>query len=205
MKKLFLVSALALFGAMNAQTSKGSWVLSGKAGLGFNSAIQKYKANGTTVDGPKVSILTITPSVGYFVMDNLAIGLDLNYTSTRTTVKINELDLDYDSTNSTLSLLPNATYYFPTGSNFRPYLGAGIGIGSTKAMNPLTDEESTASGLLWGAKGGFVYLLNNSVGLDFGLSYNNLTTSETIQNIKVTTTTGNFGVNAGISVFFGGK
>lgn len=199
MKKLFLASALALFGAMNAQTEKGSWVVSGKTGLGFNSVNTKYKAEGQSYDGPKVSTFSITPSVGYFVIDNLAAGIDLSYISTKTKVDMPYINENYESTTSTFAIMPNATYYFPTGSSFRPYVGAGVGYGTSKGTESdavLSGSES-AGGLLWGAKGGFVYLMNSTVGLDLGLGYNSF------QNKKdnVTTNVGTFGVNLGVSFF----
>lgn len=85
MKKLFLVGALALFGAINAQTEKGSWVVAGSTTLGFNSIKSEVKYDGVTEDGPTLSTFTLTPSVGYFVMDNIAVGLDLGYTSIKQT------------------------------------------------------------------------------------------------------------------------
>lgn len=46
MKKLLLVGAVALFGALNAQMEKGSWIVSGKTGIDFSSATTKYTAEG---------------------------------------------------------------------------------------------------------------------------------------------------------------
>lgn len=160
MKKIILISALAFYGIMNAQTSKKSWIISS--------------------------------GIGYFIIDNLAIGLDLRFNSIKKSFNSQSTDVNYKQTNSTLTLLPNVAYYFPTASDFRPYIGAGIGYGSTNS-----------SGLLWGAKGGLVYLLNNSIGLDIGIAYSNLSTSEIIDGTKMNVKTGNFGINAGISVFIG--
>ena len=64
MKKLLLVGAVALFGAMNAQTEKGSWVIGGSTTIGFNSKSSKVKYNGQSVDGPKSTSFNITPSAG---------------------------------------------------------------------------------------------------------------------------------------------
>lgn len=202
MKKLFFAGALALFGAMNAQTEKGSWVVSGKTGLGFNSVNTKYKVEGKSYDGPKVSTFSITPSIGYFVIDNLAVGLDLQFVSTKTTFKNDQFDMNVDTKNSTFTVMPNATYYFATGSSFRPYVGAGVGYGSVTSTELYNDKETTKGGLAWGAKGGFVYLLNSTVGLDLGVGYNSLSTKETVQNTEVKTNTGGLGVNLGVSVFF---
>lgn len=191
MKKLFLASALALFGLVSAQTEKGAWVVSGKTGLGFNSiSTTVKKAGNESTTGPKVNTFSIAPSVGYFVIPNLAVGLELNYMNVSTKYD------NQESTNSTLGLLPNATYYFPTGSEFRPYLGAGVGYGSNK-----DNDNESVNGLLWGVKGGFVYFLNSNIGLDLGLGYNQFSNTQTISNVEYKTNVGTFGVNAGISIF----
>ncbi|MEG0762171.1 MAG: porin family protein, partial [Chryseobacterium sp.] len=65
MKKLLLAGAVALFGLSNAQMTKGDWVISGNTGAGFNSMSTKYKAEGESEDGPKVSSFSVSPSVGY--------------------------------------------------------------------------------------------------------------------------------------------
>ena len=202
MKKLLLVGALALFGAMHAQTEKGSWVVSGKTGLAFNSVNTKYTVQGKDFDGPKVNNFNITPSVGYFVMDDLAIGLDLGFTSTKTTFKNETVGVNYEEKTSLFTLLPNATYYFATGSNFRPYLGAGVGYGSLTSTDFYNEKATTKGGLAWGAKGGFVYLLNSTVGLDLGVGYNDFTTKDTVEGTEIKSNASGIGVNAGISVFF---
>lgn len=202
MKKLLLIGAVALFGALNAQMEKGSWIVSGKTGIDFSSATTKYTAEGQSYDGPKVSTFTITPSVGYFVANNIAVGVDLGFTSTKTTFKNSALEFDYEEKTSVFSILPNATYYFPTASNLRPYLGAGIGYGSLTSTDFFNDEETTKGGFLWGAKGGLLYMLNSNIGIDLGAGYNSLTTKETVDNTEVKTSADAFGVSAGISVFF---
>lgn len=206
MKKLLLVGAVALFGAMNAQTEKGSWVIGGSTTLGFNSLNTTYKYQGQSTDGPKVSTITITPSVGYFVIDKLAIGLDLGFTSI--TTKEEEVYMNttytYKNTISTFSVLPTATYYFKSGSNVLPYLGVGIGYSSSKTKDSSSASSNTSEesigGFAWKAKGGVTFLLSPSIGLDLGLSYMaNYGKLDSNQDVKVNT--GTLGVNAGISVF----
>lgn len=202
MKKLMLVGAVALFGAMNAQMEKGSWIVSGKTGIDFNSSTSKYTAQGNSIDGPEVSTFTITPSIGYFVISNLAIGVDLGFNSTKTTFKNSTLGVDYTDKSSTFTFLPNATYYFPTASKVRPYLGAGVGYGSLTGYNEITDTDDTTGGLLWGVKGGLVYLVNSNIGLDLGAGYNSFTVKQTEQNVELKTVANTFGVSAGVSIFF---
>lgn len=202
MKKVLLAGAVALFGLANAQMEKGSWIVSGKTGIGFNSATTKYEGSGQSIDGPKVSTFSITPSAGYFVANNIAIGVDLGFNSTKTTFKNSLLQIDFVEKTSLFSILPNATYYFSTGNNVRPYLGAGIGYGSMTSTSFYNENETTNGGLLWGAKGGLVYLLNSNVGLDLGATYSSFKTKESVETTEVKTIANAFGVNAGISIFF---
>lgn len=202
MKKVFLVGALVLFGAVNAQMEKGSWIVSGKTGIDFSSVNTTYKNGGQSTDGPKVRTFSITPSVGYFAVQNLSIGLDLGFTSTKTTYQNSQFDANYEQKNSQFTLMPTATYYFPTGSMFRPYLGAGIGYGSLTQTENFYGNKNSNDGLVWGAKGGFVYLLNSTVGLDLGVAYNNFTVNEEVQGTEYKTIADGIGVSAGVSLFF---
>lgn len=207
MKKLLVLSAIALFGMVNAQTEKGSWVVGGSTTLGFNSTNTKYKYEGDSADGPKVSTFTITPSVGYFVIDKLAIGLDLGYTSLTTKMDEEFLGSNYSSksTLSTFSILPTATYYFKSNSKVLPYLGVGAGYSTSKEKFTQSgagsnDYEDNLNGFAWKGKGGIVFLITPSIGIDLGVSY--LGTNgkyDDDSDVKVQTNT--FGVNAGISVF----
>ncbi|KMQ67265.1 membrane protein [Chryseobacterium sp. FH2] len=208
MKKLLLAGAVALFGLSNAQMSKGDWVISGNTGLGFNTQSSKVKVNGESEDGPKISNFSITPSVGYFVIDGLAVGIDLGFNS-------NTLKQDGDKvTNSTFSVMPTATYYFQTGSKFIPFVGAGIGYASNKTkysfansiIDPLLfDGDTTTDGLAWKAKAGVTYLATQSLGINLGLGFDQFYTKDTYYNTEVKTTTSNFGVNVGFSYFIKAK
>lgn len=204
MKKLLLVGAIALCGAMNAQAEKGSWVIGGSTTLGFSNAKTTLKYDGKSQDGPTVSTFAFTPSVGYFVANNLAIGLDLGFASI--TQKEEEGNWTGKTTASTVTALPTATYYFKSGSKILPYLGAGIGYGSTKTSytetyNGNTDsEDETYSGLAYKAKGGIVFLLNQTVGVDLGVSYTGMNGTLDSDN-KIKSTTNTLGANIGFSIF----
>ena len=110
--------------------------------------------------------------------------------------------MDFEEKSSTFSILPNATYYFPTASKVRPYLGAGVGYASLTSTDFFEENETTKGGLLWGAKGGIVFLLNSNIGLDLGAGYNSLTINQTVENVEIKTVANTFGVSAGVSLFF---
>lgn len=203
MKKVLILGAFALFSAANAQMEQGSWMISGKSGIEFNSVNTSYEAEGMSFDGAKVNTFNITPSAAYFVVNNLAIGVDLGYTSTKTTFNNSELGINFVDETSLFSVMPTATYYFIPGNIVRPYLGAGIGYGSLTSADFYNEGNTTKGGLLWGAKGGMVYMLNNRIGVDLGVGYSSFTTTETVEGTEVKTIAGGLGVNAGFSLFLG--
>ncbi|MDG4654836.1 OmpW family outer membrane protein [Chryseobacterium arthrosphaerae] len=213
MKKLLLAGAVALFGLSNAQMTKGDWVISGNTGMGFNNTTTTVKVGSNSVDGPKVNTFSVTPSVGYFVIDKLAVGIDLGYISTTTKyqgVKV---------ANSTFSVMPTATYYFTNSSKLVPFLGAGIGYASDKTkytfngninnegFDPLLAQntETTTDGLAWKVKGGVTYMATSSLGINLGVSYDQFSNKQTIMNTDVKTNVKTFGVNVGFSYFIKGK
>ncbi|WP_294308977.1 OmpW family outer membrane protein [uncultured Chryseobacterium sp.] len=205
MKKLLLAGAVALFGLSNAQMTKGDWVISGNTGFGFNNVTTKVKAEGQSADGPKVSTFSLTPSVGYFVIDKLAVGIDLGLTSATT---------KYEGTKSTttsFSVMPTATYYFSNDSKFVPFLGAGIGYASVKNkgevnfMGLSSSDETTTDGLAWRVKGGVTYMATQSLGINLGVSYDQFSNKETFMGTDVKTHVNTFGVNVGFSYFIKAK
>lgn len=212
MKKLLLAGAVALFGLSNAQMTKGDWVISGNTGMGFNNVTTTVKAGGKSTDSPTVNTFSITPSVGYFVIDKLAVGIDLGYVN-RTT----KYD-DVKFTNSTFSVMPTATYYFTNSSKLVPFLGAGIGYGSNKEKTSFSggrngiydpilmhDTETTTDGLAWKVKGGVTYMATSSLGINLGISYDQFSSKATVMNTEIKTNINTFGVNVGFSYFIKGK
>ena len=85
MKKLTLIAALAMVSAVQAQTepattlptAKGNWIIGGSTNLGFTSNKATQKSGDFSVDGQKTTNFNVTPTVGYFAIDNLAVGLNL--------------------------------------------------------------------------------------------------------------------------------
>ncbi|WP_299177789.1 OmpW family outer membrane protein [uncultured Chryseobacterium sp.] len=205
MKKLLLAGAVALFGLSNAQMTKGDWVISGNTGFGFNNVSTTMKANGQSVDGPEVNTFSVTPSAGYFVMDKLAVGIDLGLVSATTKYE------GVKATTTSFSVMPTATYYFANDSKFVPFLGAGIGYASVKNKGSFDlegisgSDETTTDGLAWKVKGGVTYMATQSLGLNLGVSYDQFSNKETFMDTEVKTNVKTFGVNVGFSYFLKGK
>ena len=197
MKKKLLVSACAFLAlSLCAQTKKGNWVVSGSTTLGFDNTSTKFKSGNITISGPKTNKFTITPSAGYFVMDNLSIAVDLEFTSRST--KYEEENIK--DTNNAFAILPTATYYFTDSKVIKPYVGAGIGYASITEKEEYRGRTTsdTTNGLAWKVKGGIAYFLKRNVAADLGISYSQFSSSDN----GITTHVNNFGIGVGISVFF---
>ena len=113
MKKLFLVGALALVGAVNAQTAKstngatakGKWVIEANTGSATTGSTAFTLSS---VDGGNTS-WSVGAEGGYFVEDKLAVKLGLGYQ-------------DDDYSKGTFAYKIGAQYYFngniPVGVDF---------------------------------------------------------------------------------------
>lgn len=132
MKKVFLTLALVAFAfAANAQ-----FVIGGQ--LGFNTNGSKYTQESANPvwDSPvaKAMNLTIAPSVGYMLNDNMQVGLSLEYTLTNTTnynraVYALGQEEWAKTSNSVFTIAPYFRYYFAQAGDFNFFCEATLGYG----------------------------------------------------------------------------
>lgn len=171
---LTTVTFLALLGTTSAmaQTRKGNFVIAGASSFSvINSSIEKLENSSTTT-------ITLTPSFGYFVINNLAVGLDVALNSTS--------DL------TSYAILPSVSYYLNNGSRFIPKASLGIGYAGTSIEGVKLGGLSIAAGLSG------VYMLVSNVGINVGLGYNRNMYS--IEGINLNQN--NFGGAIGFEIFF---
>lgn len=104
MKKLFTLAAALLLGASAFAQNQGDMAI--KATTAFSYYNNTNKTLGVTVDN---TTFAIGAGFSYFVIDNLAVSLDLGYVSGA----------------DTFIITPSASYYVPLSSNFyyTPTLG----------------------------------------------------------------------------------
>lgn len=198
--KLFMVAVVYTMATSSfAQTQKGNIVLSGGTGLQFISSNVKYIYDGKTDGEYRTSSLSFTPSIAYFIADDLAIGLSSVFSVT--THK--QEDGDKNISNS-ITILPTVLYYFPIEGKIRPIAQIAAGLYSqTHKYIPKSgsDNKSSASGIALNVGGGIAYFIKENISLNFGLSYTMVNLTESDDN-KVKMKQGNFGSNVGISVYF---
>lgn len=141
MKKLFTIAALALATVAFSQTEKGTLFVGGSAG--FSSQSGSNESGGTTVDDPKVVSGNFMPRVGYFVADDLAVGVRVGYSSTKTDDKAN----DTKNSSSSFGAGVFAKKYVSLGDRFFIFGMADIGFGSSKSKiesgNTTTESDPT--------------------------------------------------------------
>ncbi|MBC7949219.1 MAG: outer membrane beta-barrel protein [Chitinophagaceae bacterium] len=142
---LFTALILGIIATANAQTEKGDWLVGGRVDINT---------------GDNSTVIGFSPGAGLFVIDNLAIGANLNLNYTKSA--------DIKVTNFAIG--PFVRYYF-TKAKVRPLLHGSINFGSTKVKTPLGTESNTASTLFLG--GGVAIFINDNVSLEPIIGYSN--------------------------------
>ncbi|MBD1433615.1 porin family protein [Sphingobacterium sp. DN00404] len=186
MKKFYLTLAAvaALTFASQAQTEKGKFIVGG--GLGFD--IEKVKDTDV-----KSNSFNIMPSAGYFVSDNIAVGLSLGYQWNK-----NEYDVAAnvtERTNSAFAVAPFGRWYSANGPvRFFGQLSVPMSWGNQKV-----NDEKTAEIANYGVElaPGIAYFPTSKIGLEFkvrGLYFNSQSNDPVGDTPK--TTVNSFGLNA---------
>ena len=190
MKKFLLIVAVAFASATYAQTEKGNWMVGSDLALSFNSVKETPRYDGTSGNVTTQNTFKFVPNLNYFVINNLAVGLGLEYQNTKVKGASNA--------HNTFAIAPNAHYYFPIGGNLAPFVGAKVGYAWDSVGS---SDESKSRGLLFGVKGGIAYFVNQGAALTgyLGYDYQNLKNKVNTNNSEKT---GKFGVGIGVALFF---
>jgi hypothetical protein len=176
MKKVFLIAALsAISFAGFSQTSKGTWLVGGTAG--FTSS--KY-------GDAKMSSINFSPNAGYFLINNLAVGLDVQVGSETSNSGVSGAS-DYKTSSTFFG--PNVRYYFTSlGKNAKLFGSGQYAFGSTK------DGSDKISATAWGLSAGPAFFLNKNVALEVTVGYSSAKVKDD------TNSTNSFGIRAGFQI-----
>ncbi|WP_127123745.1 outer membrane beta-barrel protein [Chryseotalea sanaruensis] len=150
MRKVIMIAIFGLLTSVAmAQTTSGTIALGG--GFRFTS------------NDPGTSSFSLSGSGGYFLKDNLMVGLDLSYSSAN------------DGDNTSLGLGPFIRYYkFIADDKFAFTVDGGFVFSSDKDVDPVTGTEVSSSTFGLGVAPGFAYFFSPKWSLDFtlpGISY----------------------------------
>ncbi|WP_439183889.1 outer membrane beta-barrel protein [Carboxylicivirga taeanensis] len=168
MKKELMVMAVLAFlaTASFAQTEKGKVVFSGASDLSFSSMKYQQEYDGEDMgDDSKMNTFNIKPSVSYFVIDNLSLGLALDFESQKVE--------DYKETSFMVG--PMVRYYFGT-SNIKPFIQGDVMFGSYKEDDDGWDSKKKLSA--WDLGAGVAIFVNDFISVDLGLGYVSLTATD---------------------------
>jgi opacity protein-like surface antigen len=185
MKKGLLVAAV-LFAALGskAQINKGQFLAGGTAG--FSSS--KYGENKTTN-------INVTPGVGYFVIDKLAVGAEATYGYAKETSEttVGGATVKVESKVTSLAFAPFVRYYFlPAAQKVNVFAHGSYGFGSTKV-----DDGDSQSFSAYHIGAGPAFFLTPSVALEATVYYN----SSKVKDAPERTNT--FGLSVGFQVHLG--
>jgi len=154
--------------------AKGNIMLSG--GILAHYTTQKQHSVGFfTFDVKSTSFTTnITPKVGYFIMDNLAVGLEIGVKTSNDEANIEVFNMKRTINSTAFSVAPFARYYLNNGLFFEG-LG-GIGTQKTTVSNdgeligePTTELDQTTFGFRAGV--GYAIELGDHVVLEPTVNY----------------------------------
>lgn len=202
--------------ALNAQTRQGEFILGLSSGLGFTGygadfgtlgyTQVKYRddSNGAFDETNRKIGFTLTPRLGYFVSNSLAIGLDLDIAVSR------EKRLEQDLVNSTRiwGVGPFARYYLP-GRKARPFFEISTSIAGIKRIfeyENREDGESKSSLFSYGGGAGVAVPLGEKITFDFMLRYSSMQDKRQTDNPRnAKTLTSGLGLKVGFMIYLGAK
>lgn len=171
MKKFlsFAIATLAVFIAVDsfAQFNQGRYIAGG--GFNFSTETNKSKSGSTVTTDGKSTQFSLSPQVGYFPVDNIAVGLGLVLSSG----KYKPDGVGTTSTSSSVSVGPFVRYYLPVPVFFQ----AMATFGSTKAHfdypDPIPDADNSYGIFNWSLGVGYAYFLNDYVAIEPMVGFRN--------------------------------
>ena len=198
----FLLSAGTLLGQFTAQ---GNFMMGST--LGFSAAnstiTQDYGTGDVAKENPTYTQFSIAPSVGYFLIDNLALGIGLDYT-------FNQVKNPNQATNKDSDLLfgPFARYYVPMTDDMSFFLEANFGFGNSSDDQDVGGVPQNISTNIFaiGVGPGFTIFSSEAVGIETLVKYN-YARSDFDTNIggvraKTMTRTNQFDFSVGFRFYF---
>jgi opacity protein-like surface antigen len=176
---LLLLGVFMVIGAqLNAQTEQGRVLIGGTAG---------FESTSTPAGEEKVTTteLNLSPYIGYFVIDRLAIGADINFEL------FGAEGEDNDATRFAIG--PFVRYYFFTNESIGVFGQAGINYETLTV-----GEGDGVSEFGFGAGVGADFFLNDNVAIEAIVRFQ----SSKIEDADDSTT--RFGLGVGVATFIGG-
>jgi len=206
-EKFISFIVLSIFLTSNAQgqfTDQGRFMLGTAVGFATNTSKTSFSDQTTSDSEPKSTQWNVAPSVGYFLFNNFALGIGLDYTSSTETGEGNDKTTDAD-----LLFGPFARYYFPFGDK-AIFLQGNFGFGNSAENTTVggVDQNINTNILAVGAGPGFTIFSSDGIGLEALVKYNYARSKFDIDlaGVKRTTTTktNQIALSLGLQIYFAG-
>ncbi|MCX6566329.1 MAG: outer membrane beta-barrel protein [Candidatus Aminicenantes bacterium] len=175
---ILLVGSMSFAQAKKRPIDKGSFNVAG--------AVSFSSSSGEFYGDEAISSFSLMPSARYFVIDGLAVGLDL----------LLQTDSDGNDTETTFGLGPAVAYMFDVNSpSIYPYVGVGVAFGSHSA----SWSRYSTTALIFKLGGGVAFMVKRNLALLAELGYS-------IESYKYelwdkAESGGTFSVSLGLSAF----
>ncbi len=170
------------------------------ANLSFSGS-KSVSPSGDETEGTKTTGFNLIPSAGYFIIDNLAAGLNL-------LVSYNKYDLggslEQKNTHLHLSAVPFVRYYYPVGK-ICPFaeVSAGIGTSMQKSVTTHGENKYTWAVTSFGGGAGVALPVGSRVTFDIMAGYSWICYKREVQeDVIVKDMRGSFGLKMGFMVYF---
>jgi len=199
-KTILLIITMVAFIGVNAQINIGGSV-------GFSVSNSESTTDGTSVDGPTNTSITLLPEVEYMLAENLSIGGQIGFSFNKTNDDAN----DFESSLFMFEIAPYGRMYFPLGENIELFGEGGIGFarGTEKiTIDGTSNDGNTYTDFSLGVAPGLRYAISEKLKLELRAGYlgymfssiNDNGDPETVQKYN------DFGLNINLStVAFGIK
>jgi hypothetical protein len=203
---IVVICALLLATPLLAQIPQGSSTIGGNISLLRQKTQQGYEAPYTNYKTEyTIKIISITPSYGYFVLNNLCVGANVNTLFARSTNKPYASVRDLNSDTQSIGAGPFVRYYLPLDSKLYAFAAASYswrwsqikyesvdntGITTTTIKAPYT---------MWDAGLGLSYFISPSTAIEGGFTFTKARYKDDDGN--VTQKTNNMALNIGFRIF----
>ncbi|RTY89661.1 outer membrane beta-barrel protein [Flavobacterium sp. GT3R68] len=191
-KVIFTVAAIFAFGFANAQETK----VESTGGKGFSSGdifmSGSVGISSTSEGDDKFNSYTVSPKLGFFVSDNIAIGAKIGFTGTKTE---DASPLVEDIKTSELSLGAFGRYYTTPASDFSFFAELGANFTNSKIEeNGAPDDKETGFNIAFAP--GVSYFISNNFALEASIGVLSYDTNKPDNGGNPDSTdTVNFGLN----------
>lgn len=214
MKKVYLtftIICLISLESVQAQLEKGKIMVGVASTLNkqiYNSELAMFgftsnqysSSSGEVYDPSKITTFSVIPSAGYFIIDNLATGLNLflSYNKDKTG------NYFYNVTNFQICAVPYLRYYYPLEKLY-PFveLNGGLGINRLKTETSSYDNQVKWGVTMFGGGVGVALPVVERVTLDVMAFYSNVIYKRDLQGETSKEIYGSFGVKLGFMVYLG--